>query len=384
MRVAVVCDVLGEENNGTTIAAMNLIRSLRAKGHEVRVVCPDENRRGEEGFFVVPTINFGVLNDYVNKNGVTLAKGDEAVLREALDGVDVVHLLVPFFLSIKAISIAKEKNIPITAGFHCQAENFTNHIFMMNVQPINRKVYKVFYKYVYQYVDCIHFPTRFIADVFLGVVGKPLRHEVISNGVNKAFRPKKVERPAEYKDKFIILFTGRYSKEKSHRILIDGVKKSKFADRIQLIFAGSGPQRENLERYAAENLKIQPVFSFFSRSDMIDVINYSDLYVHPAEIEIEAISCLEAISCGLVPVISNSKRSATRFFALDNRNHFRCNDSRNLAAKIDYWITHPEEKAECSRNYSDYAKQFDFDLCMDRMEKMLLDTIDAKKNSLLQ
>ena len=29
MTIAVICDVLGKENNGTTIAAMNLIRSLR-------------------------------------------------------------------------------------------------------------------------------------------------------------------------------------------------------------------------------------------------------------------------------------------------------------------------------------------------------------------
>lgn len=47
MRIVVVCDVLGAENNGTTVAAMNLIRSLRAKGHEVRVVCPDQTREGE-------------------------------------------------------------------------------------------------------------------------------------------------------------------------------------------------------------------------------------------------------------------------------------------------------------------------------------------------
>ena len=31
MDIAVICDVLGEENNGTTIAAMNQIRTLRAK-----------------------------------------------------------------------------------------------------------------------------------------------------------------------------------------------------------------------------------------------------------------------------------------------------------------------------------------------------------------
>ena len=49
MKIALVCDVLGQENNGTTIAAMNLIRSLKAKGHDVTVVCPDEERQGEDG-----------------------------------------------------------------------------------------------------------------------------------------------------------------------------------------------------------------------------------------------------------------------------------------------------------------------------------------------
>ena len=30
MKITIVCDVLGEENNGTTIAAMNLIRFLKS------------------------------------------------------------------------------------------------------------------------------------------------------------------------------------------------------------------------------------------------------------------------------------------------------------------------------------------------------------------
>ena len=67
MTIVVVCDVLGEENNGTTIAAMNLIRTLTAKGHEVRVVCPDEFRRGQPGFYIVPKLNVGPFNGYVEK-----------------------------------------------------------------------------------------------------------------------------------------------------------------------------------------------------------------------------------------------------------------------------------------------------------------------------
>ena len=80
MNIAVICDVLGEENNGTTIAAMNLIRTLRAKGHQVRVVSPDANRAGEPGYYVVPTRNLGIFNNYVAKNGVSLAKPVRSIL----------------------------------------------------------------------------------------------------------------------------------------------------------------------------------------------------------------------------------------------------------------------------------------------------------------
>jgi hypothetical protein len=66
--------------------------------------------------------------------------------------------------------------------------------------------------------------------------------------------------------------------------------------------------------------------------------------VHPAEIEIEAIACLEAITCGLVHVIANSPRCATKAFAMGNNNLFENKNSDDLASKIDYWIENPKEK----------------------------------------
>jgi len=374
VRITVVCDVLGQENNGTTIAAMNLIRSLRAKGHEVRVLCPDEERRGEKGFFVVPRLNLGPLNNYVRRNGVSLAKADRKIISAALDGADEVHLMTPFLLCNAALREAKRKGIPVSAGFHCQAENFTNHLFLMNSAFANRMTYKIFYKTLYRHVDAVHYPTMFIRETFESAVGAETNGYVISNGVNKSFVSGTSERPEELKDKFIILFTGRYSKEKSHRILIEAAARSKYADNIQLIFAGDGPLKDKLAEHAERLLKNKPIMKFFSRREMIEVINYSDLYVHPAEIEIEAIACLEAITCGLVPVISDSPRSATRYFALDKKNLFRVNDPYHLAQRIDYWIEHPEEREECSRSYLGYTVQFDQGHCMDMMESMIKDT----------
>ena len=103
----------------------------------------------------------------------------------------------------------------------------------------------------------------------------------------------------------------------------------------------------------------------------------ADLYVHPAEIEIEAISCLEAIACGLVPVIADSPRSATRYFAPDGRCLFRNKDAKDLAGKIDYWIEHPEEKAALCAQYRGFVEQHEYERCMDRMEQMLLDAVNG-------
>ena len=379
MIICVVCDVLGEENNGTTIAAMNLIRSLRKKNHTVRVVCPDENKKGEPDCYVVRSAGLGPFNNYVKKNGVVIAWPDKKVLREALTGADHVHLMTPFFLASSALRLARKLNIPVTAGFHCQAENISSHLFLKNNALFNRAVYKYFYRHFYRYVDGVHYPTEFIRQVFERYGGKTNAF-VISNGVGSEFRPIAEKRPAEFEGKQVILFTGRYSKEKSHKVLIDAVKKCRHRDTVKLIFAGDGPLKEKLKRYS-RGLTCPPTFKFFPREEMVRVINAADLYVHPAEIEIEAISCLEAISCGIVPIISDSPRSATKYFALDEKNLFSCNDSGDLAKKIDYWLDNPEEKAARSKEYVGYTKKFDFDICMDRMEQMIIKVHNERVNN---
>lgn len=380
MIVTVVCDVLGEENNGTTIAAMNLIRHLRSRGHTVRVVCPDESRRGEQDTYVTPVYNLGIFNRYVAKNGITPGRADKDVLSAAMEGADVVHVMTPFSLGGAAARMAHEKGIPLSAGFHCQAENITSHVFLMNSRLINRTVYRVLNRRLYRYCDAIHYPTRFICEVFEQVVG-PTPHHIISNGVSALWRPGPGVPPAGSEDGFRILFTGRYSREKSHRVLIDAAALSRHRDELRLIFAGKGPQEKAIRRRAKRRGIAEPVMKFYSREELLGVVNSAHLYVHPAEIEIEAISCLEAISCGLTPVISDSKRSATRFFARSPENLFRCNDAADLAKRIDYWLEHPQERAACSEAYVGYAAQFAFDRCMEQMEQMLLHTAGVKQEA---
>ena len=380
MIVTIVCDVLGEENNGTTIAAMNLIRYLKRQGHIVRILCADQNKKGQENCWVVPNMNFGkTLNKYIEKVGVTLAKPVEDIIRDCIKGSDVVHILIPLYLSMNAIKIAKEYDIPMTASFHMQAENLTSYFKLNNVKFINTAVYKIIYKYVYQYVDKIHFPTKFIEEIFEKNIKKTTPGCVISNGVNDYVKKENIEKPLEYQNKIVILTTGRYAREKSQDTLIKAIYHSKYKDKIQLILGGQGI-KEKEYRKLAKNLPIQPLFKFYSRTEIIDVLNYSDIYVHPAEIELEGISCIEAIACGKLTIVSNSKLSATKEFAVDERCIFKCRKPKDLARVIDYWIDHPEEKKIIEDKYLHSALAFNQEKCMEKMEQMLFDAIKVHKN----
>jgi 1,2-diacylglycerol 3-alpha-glucosyltransferase len=376
MTVTIICDVLGRENNGTTIACMNLIRALKERGHQVRVVCMDRDKAGKPGWYIVPELKLGAAADgIIHKNGVSIARADPRVLEEAIRDCDLVHTTFVFGLSRKAIDIAKKYGKPVTSSFHCQAENYTTHLFLANCEPMNRRVYRQYYRGIYSRADCVHYPTQFIRDVFESAAG-PTVGRVISNGVGEDFVPAPAEKPYGLRDKFVVLSVGRLSGEKDQATLIKAAARSKYKDRLHLIIAGEGPYEGRLRRLAAK-LGVELQIEFFAHEELVKIINYSDLYVHPATVEIEAIACLEAICCGLVPVIADSPKSATKEFAPDERCLFRSRDPDSLAEKMDYWLEHPEEKKKCSAVCAGMAPRFHRSDCMDAMERMMLETAEA-------
>ena len=375
MKITIVCDVLGEANNGTSLAAYNLINTLINKGHDVKVVCPDPDKKNMTGFYILKRLNLGFLNNYLKKNGVCLAKGDKRIIKAACEDADIVHGLVPFAASKRALKYCKKHNIPFTSGFHMQAENFTSHLSMMASNLMNTCTYAYLWRTYFNKVDAIHYPTEFIRDYVSKYNKKNVPAYVISNGVNfKYFYPKQVERPDSLKNKFVIIMSGRLSKEKNQQELLYAVKRSKYESQIQVMLTGDGPRREYLEKLSKSLKLTNPVIQkLYKHEELNTALWLGDLYVHTSIVEIEAISCLEAIATGMIPVIADSEKSATRKFALDDRCKYESKNVHDLTEHIDYWIEHPEEKKALQVKYQEFIKQFDFETCMDNMEKMLVE-----------
>lgn len=374
MRITIVTDVLGEENNGTTITVKRLINNLKARGHKVFVVCAGNSC--EEDYYPVGQRDFKIFNPYFEKNGISLAKPNEEVLRTCIEKSDVVHILMPFSLGKAAVRMCYEMKKPVSTAFHVQPENVSSHFGLLHSKTFNSFLYRYFLNGFYRYSEYIHCPTAFIADQ-LRRHGYTQDLRVVSNGVDPVFVPQKTEKPAKYADKFCILSTGRLVKEKCQRDLIRAVRLSRHADEIQIFFAGEGPLEDTLLR-EGKTLKNMPDISFHPKEEMVKLINSCDLYVHPSYAEIESIACVEAITCGLVPVISNSKMSAAKYFALDDRNLYPAGDVKALAHRIDYMIEHPEFREEQSREYIRYAERFRIERCIDKMEKLFADAIAGR------
>ena len=189
---------------------------------------------------------------------------------------------------------------------------------------------------------------------------------------------KEVMEQNKIKNRIDVLMIGRLSPEKRQDLAIEAVKLSKYSSRIHLHFAGFGPMEKEYKKMAS-TLHNPATFNFYDQKDLINLIHSCDLYVHTSEIEIEAIACIEAISCGLVPVIANSKKSAAKQFALDERSLFESGNAQDLADKIDYWIENPDEKKRMSEKYVLYSRNYDINKSIDKAEAMFMEAIrDAR------
>ena len=357
-------DQYDETSNGTTMTARRFAEALRKRGHEVRVLTASKVR--EKGVYTLPEYRLPIFAPLVLKQGMKIADIDESVMREAIKGSDVVHLLLPFRAESAAADIAREMGIATTAAFHIQPENITYSIGLGHSKLLSSLIYRYFQHKLYNKIEYIHCPSEMIKSMLISR-GYKSNICAISNGVSGAFARKTVVRPSRYEGKFVILSVGRYSSEKRQDLIIKAIGKSKYNKNIQLVLAGKGPTEKKLKKLSDKYLYNPAEFVFLPEDGLVELINSSDLYVHASDIESEAISCIEAFSCGLVPVISDSRDSATKQFAVSELNLFHKGDAEELKNRIEWFIEHPEEKRELSDKYVEFAAEFSLDASVDKL-----------------
>ena len=381
MVIVFVEDNYAHETDGTAVSAHRFRAELIKRGHTVRVLAI-----GVEGpdMYGLKEHYVPVVTPVAARNNMRFGKFDRAVVTRAFTGADLVYLFFPWQLERRCLALARKMNIPVCGAFHCQPENVTYNMKIKLLDVANTFLYFLFRLWLYRNLDNIHCPSPFAA----GELRKHRYHarlHPISNGIQDVFKPFPGEAPKE--DHLVhILMTGRIAEEKRQDLLIKAVKHSRYRDRIQIHFVGRGPMYRAYSRLG-KDLPLPPdwVREFIPQEDLLKLIHRSDFYVHTSEVELESIACLEAVSCGKVPVISDSPRSAATQFALDERSLFRKGRYLDLRDRIDYWIEHPEERERMGREYARLGAQYNISHSIKKVEKMFGDALrDHKTRRLIE
>ena len=377
MKILFVIDCYATSGNGTSVSAQRFVAEMRRQGHNVRVM----STKGDGSLpvdYVLKQQHVFPFDGMCRKAGFCYGSTDKKLMRKAIAWCDIVHFMMPFGITYFGKQVADELDKPATAAFHVQPENVTSAFNVGNVQWLSDAFYYIWRKAIYDKFTHVHCPSRMMRDLMIQH-GYRSHIYAISNGIDRDFVYHKSPRVDFDADKFVIAMVGRLAHEKRQDLMIEAAKRSKYADRIQLFFIGRGPLRKAYEKQG-ESLPNPPVFSYYSKQELIEKLGEVDLYVHSSDMESEAISCIEAIATGLVPVISDSRLSATSQFALDERSLFKAGDAEDLARKIDWWIEHPKEKEEMEHAYAESANQYTLEHSVQACVRMFEAAIEEHYN----
>jgi len=361
LRIAFVTDTFENGDSGGTISAVRFVTALR-KEHDVVVVASG----GQPGPARVVLPGFQAPVRAMRANGFTMAIPRRRMIEAAIAGMDVVHLQFPFFVSFTTLGCARRLGVPIVAAFHVQPENILRNLGIRS-RGLSRALYRLWVRRLYNRVDAVVCPTQF-AESMLVRHGLTAPSFVISNGLSPAIHRRSQSRDARYENAFLILMVGRLAPEKRHDVMFEALRRARHRDRLRLVIAGSGPLEQDLRRQAGRLPHPPEFLGFVSDPGRLETLyNTADVLVHASEVEIEGMAVLEAMSCGLPAIVSDSPDSASARLALGPEFLFASGDAASLAARIDHYVEHPKELSSAREKVYQAARAYSFESSIARL-----------------
>jgi len=381
MKVLFVCNNAYNPGNGLSVSIHNTIRKLREHGVDARLMAvrnPDP--AGPQPEFPLGHFKFPVFEPIIYANGFAYAKIEREVIREALAWADIVHIQEAMPLENVVVAMARKMGKTLTATFHLYPQNVLANLGFPKRNFVNPFLLDNWRGLVFNHCSDIQCPTEVVRNYLANKRFKARLH-VISNGLRLPEQP--LSAVPVFPDPVVeILCVGRLSAEKSQNTLLEAMRYSRHADRIHLTFAGNGPKARQYGKMADRLheegvLKLPATFGFYTHEELSALARKSYLYVHCAWVEVEGLSCLEATSVGLVPVIAQGELIGTSSFALCPESLYPVYDSRALAERIDWWIEHPQERNRMAQRYADAARKYDIDRSIEALIAMFRQALDA-------
>lgn len=376
MKVLFVCNSFYLRGNGLAASARTTSRFLKEAGLDVKVLSmanldPD----GPQPDFVLKKFHFPVFQKLIESEGYCFAQKDDEVIRKAIEWADVIHLEEPFSLEHRVAVLAKEMGVPCVGTYHLHPENIFYTIGWGTWRLPNQIMLNYFKNKIYNYCTDVQCPTENVMERLRKNDFKARLHLIPNGAVLEEGLRERQEIQHPDTDPYLVVCIGRLSREKDQMTLLRAMKYSKYKDDIQLFIAGQGPMELNIKSRALlmhkrGDFRLKPQFGFLTKDQLEDLNKRAYLYIHCAVVEVEGLSCIESLQEGAVPIIAQGKLTATPQFALHPKSLFPARNAKELARRIDWWIEHPEFRAEMSKKYAESIFKYDISYSIQKLIKM--------------
>ena len=310
MRIMLVTDQYPPMVGGVPTVTHGLAVDFARRGQQVWVIAPSSDMRNayalEDKVHVYRFASF----EWPMYEGQRLAFLPLLAMRQLIRDVDpdVLHIHSPAVLGLLAQCLARSFHKTVIATNHFMPGNMSRSL--ASSTSFNKGVYAYL---TWFYNRCMHVtaPTM-TALKLLHTHGLVAPSSVISNGIDlHNFTPG--ERDPQIRRRFhlpadrpLALHVSRLSAEKRIDVLLDAAARMQGNGHITL--AGVGPA-EAILRAQAQRLQLGDRVSFLgfvSNADLLALRRASDVYVIPSEAELQSLSTMEAMACGLPVIAANA------------------------------------------------------------------------------
>jgi glycosyltransferase involved in cell wall biosynthesis len=308
VNIAVFTDTYRPQINGVVTSIDSFRKELERQGHRVVIFCPSYSGREVKEKNVYRFFSIAYRSEMMREQRIVFPLSRALFLFPFFD-FDIVHFHVTHYLGAYGLIFAWLKRIPAVHTCHTLFVKYTHYVKLR--KSLTVKAVKLLTRRFSNHGVRVIAPSPEMK-AELSTYGIKVPIDVIPTGIdNSSGRPlpdkKALSRLYRFPlDKKLLIFVGRFAKEKNITFLFDVLEDLIREQNIyHLILVGSGPQRPDLETEVSERgiSSVTTITGYIPRETVLDLLTVSDLLVFPSETETQGLVLLESMSVG-TPVVA--------------------------------------------------------------------------------
>jgi glycosyltransferase involved in cell wall biosynthesis len=386
--VCMVSDIVSDYTGGFLKSAIRISKGLDKSRFRVIFFAGKEKFLGKEkDIGGIKVYRFPSLRVPRTKGKVRVALPSSMAINKILkkEGVDIVHIHTPLYLSYLTMKVARKRNLPVIVTSHTQPDNWLLNVPQMNKKFLVEAFYKLFLR-MYNKADLIICVSDFGKNLLKKRKIKN-KIKVISNGIDLSrFKPRNTlsfdkKFGIDHKKNKLILYVGRLMKEKNIEVLINSMREvTAKLPNARLFIAGEGYKAGSLKR-RVKRLRLNSYVKFLGflpEEELSLAFASCDVFVLPSLIELQGLVLLEAMACGKPIIVANSPNSASPCLVKNNGFLFNPHNSSDLADKIIKVLSDDKLRIKMGKESLKLIKKHNIKFVIREHEKIYRNLLSAK------